>query len=377
MGLYLALISRVDPTSATDGFSTGYDHYLRDAIASIQSHPSYWAATEIPFNSDQGQKLKHRLNANDPVLSHLLESTRSFFSNTPDFNVGLTGVFATLALDPYRSLAGWLTFATSDSPVGSTVRLDYDTTEGDDKSVDFNIDEKLATETNVLPAARMDEHSRPVVHTVFQSLVNQLERYRRQIDDFDKYLSERRQGLLFSENLTDALQISLDERPLPPRPVTPVEIPSKPKPRPSATSALASLWTPKKSKPKPADPVTPPRQQTKPIPPSPFGAHYHQTSSITVEPVIAPVPFTALWTPSKKQSWSAMDDDVFSSGWGDRSTSSSNFDDEEEVEEPYKPATVTLSQLLDNVVMLEESIKELVAIIHARRSLGIDALRYL
>ena len=38
---------------------------------------------------------------------------------------------------------------------------------------------------------------------------------------------------------------------------------------------------------------------------------------------------------------------------------------------------VTLSQLLDNVVILEESIKELSAIIQARRSLGIDAVRYL
>jgi hypothetical protein len=42
-----------------------------------------------------------------------------------------------------------------------------------------------------------------------------------------------------------------------------------------------------------------------------------------------------------------------------------------------KIANVTLSQLLDNVVILEESIKELVAIIHARRSLGIDSIRYL
>ena len=42
-----------------------------------------------------------------------------------------------------------------------------------------------------------------------------------------------------------------------------------------------------------------------------------------------------------------------------------------------KNKTITLSQLLDNVVILEESIKELVAIIHARRSLGIDSVRYL
>ncbi|KAJ2994546.1 hypothetical protein NUW54_g7533 [Trametes sanguinea] len=52
-------------------------------------------------------------------------------------------------------------------------------------------------------------------------------------------------------------------------------------------------------------------------------------------------------------------------------------DDSDEEEERSQITHVTLSQLLDNVVILEESIKELVAIIHARRSLGIDSIRYL
>jgi len=36
-----------------------------------------------------------------------------------------------------------------------------------------------------------------------------------------------------------------------------------------------------------------------------------------------------------------------------------------------------LSMLLDNVVILEEAIKELLAIVHARRALGIDSIRYI
>ncbi|KAJ3525169.1 hypothetical protein NMY22_g10685 [Coprinellus aureogranulatus] len=382
MSLYLSLISRVDPSSASEGFSTDYTYYLHDALLAIQAQPSYWSCSELPFNSGEVDKWKHRLNANDPVLSRLLESARSFFSNTPDFNVGLTGAFATLALNPHRSLAGWLTFAHSDSIPGSPQRSGNLGLDGDDRSIDYEINEKLETYSNVLPAARMDEHSRPVVHTVLQSLVNQLERYRQQIDKFDVYLSERRQGLLFSENLTDALQVSLDDEPaVITKPA--VEAEGKPKrPSLSATSAIASFLTPKRSRPKPAqETTTPQRSPPKGIrTPSPFGAHYQQTSSITVEPVIAPVPFTALWTPSKKQSWDTMEEDVFSSGWSDRtdySLRNSSFDDEDVEEESYRPQTVTLSQLLDNVVILEESIKELVAIIHARRSLGIDAIRYL
>ena len=75
------------------------------------------------------------------------------------------------------------------------------------------------------------------------------------------------------------------------------------------------------------------------------------------------------------------EEDVFGSTgqWGGDGGASSRVvgDDSDEEDKQAKVAHVTLSQLLDNVVILEESIKELVAIIHARRSLGIDSIRYL
>jgi hypothetical protein len=41
-----------------------------------------------------------------------------------------------------------------------------------------------------------------------------------------------------------------------------------------------------------------------------------------------------------------------------------------------KSTEITLSMLLNNVVILEESIKELVALMQVRRSLGIDEISY-
>lgn len=76
--------------------------------------------------------------------------------------------------------------------------------------------------------------------------------------------------------------------------------------------------------------------------------------------------------------WKSVEEDVFGSGWVEKETD--EWEAGENVDDGNKAGTtvrVTLSQLLDNVVILEESIKELVAIIHARRSLGIDHLRYL
>lgn len=41
-----------------------------------------------------------------------------------------------------------------------------------------------------------------------------------------------------------------------------------------------------------------------------------------------------------------------------------------------KSTEITISMLLNNVIILEESIKELVALIQVRRSLGIDEVAY-
>ncbi|KAF8201804.1 Retinoic acid induced 16-like protein-domain-containing protein [Pholiota molesta] len=366
MALYLALVSRVDPSHSDEGdiFSTGYDHYLHDALVTIQSQPVYWNTLED--SEYAAPRLKHRLNVNDQILSLVLESLTTFFSNTPEFNVGLTGVLATLATHPDRSMA--------DSP-------DHD---GDDRSIDFSIEEKLANDTNFLPAASMDDKSRPIVYTIFQGLVNQLERYRQSVENFDKFLLERRQGLLFSENLTDALNLALDLTD-DPRPVKrapePVQAP-KPKPKPSVTSSFVpSFLTVKKNKPttkpspQPAEPELPRQAVPKTVSASPFGSHYKHTGTVKVESYVASVPSSGPWTPSKAKKWNVAEEDIFNSAWGDNLRITSKQEEVEEVDE--KPAPVTLSQLLDNVVILEESIKELVAIIHARRSLGIDSLRYL
>ncbi|GLB34967.1 putative retinoic acid induced 16-like protein [Lyophyllum shimeji] len=388
MGLYLTLVSRVDPSHSSDAFSTGYDHYLRDALFSIQNQSAYQLTDDDLSDPTSRRKLKHRLNVNDPVLSLVLEALRRFFSNTPEFNIALTGLLATLAMHPDCSLAGWLTFASNDTQRQEDLNIGTDAfftgDDGDDRSIDFSIEKKLATDTNFLPAASMDEKSRPVIHTIFHGLVTQLERYRAAVDNFDKFLLERRQGLLFSENMTDALNFSLElmDEPIPL--VSPAEPPTspRPKPKPSAASSFVSFLTPKKHKtaptPAPSDPVTPLKTpgDTKTMA-SPFGRHYQDTGSIVVEPFVAPIPPSGPWTPAKSAKWSARDDDVFtSSGWNDDASRISEAVEELE-ERPTKPETVTLSQLLDNVVILEESIKELVAIIHARRSLGIDSVRYL
>jgi hypothetical protein len=377
MGLYLTLVSRVDPSHSSDNFSTGYDHYLRDALYAIYNQRSF----KSDLDADSRAHLKHRLNVNDPILSLILEYLRKFFYNTPEFNIALTGVLAILAIDPDRSLAGWLTFASNDATprhgMDSGAKDNY-TDDGDDRSIDYEIEEKLVTDSNRLPASSMDEQSQPVVHSIFQGLVAQLERYRQVVNKFDKFLLERRQGLLFSENLSDALTLALELADDKTFTLTPEASAYRPKQK--SKSSLVSFLTPKKSRAKatpiPSEPATPPRGVNKNIAASPFGFHYEQTGAIVVEPFVAPIPPSSPWTPAKSMKWNADEEDVFTSSnqWGEQKASIGRLENDDV---RLEKARVTLSHLLDNVVILEESIKELVAIIQARRSLGIDSIRYL
>ncbi|KAI9509370.1 Retinoic acid induced 16-like protein-domain-containing protein [Russula earlei] len=176
MDLYLKLVSRLDPVHSSDSFSTGYDRYLCDAIQAVQNHSSF---SDVP--EETLVQMKHRLDPNDPILSAVLEWLPS------------------LVHDPFRSLAGWLTFGQvedvscrSQSPVGNS---GFGTPEdGDDRSTDYQIEEMLASESRTPPASSLDDRTRPVVLAIFQSLVAQLERYRHSVENFDKYLLERRQG---------------------------------------------------------------------------------------------------------------------------------------------------------------------------------------
>lgn len=387
LDLYLKLISHLDPAHTGNNFSTSYDRYLCDAIQAIQNHTSF----SLNVSEETRVGMKHRLDSNDPILSAILEWLRKLFSNSPEFNIALTGVLASLAHDPLRSLAGWLTFGHSEDTPGTTQlptgSLNPSRQEdGDDRSADFKIGEMLASESRTPPASSLDDGARPVVLTIFQSLVAQLERYRHTVENFDQYFLERRQGLLFSENLTDALTLVLDldgtNSPANTQPTTAgvpaPEIP--PQPVPKKSGSLVSFLTPRRPKPAPSKVAQAKTAlgsaSPKSVAASPFASHYQHTNAVTVEPFEAPSPSEGPWMPARHLKFSAEEEDVLSSGWNDKSRNTVRSTSHPE-EQAQGPKTVTLSRLLDNMVILEESIKEMAAVVQARRALGIDAVRYI
>lgn len=413
LGLYLNLVSRVDPTYDGDVFSTGYDNYLGDALETIKVQ-----LDRVARGQTAADILKYRLNPNDTLLSLLLQSLRTFFTHSVEYNVSLTGALSAIASSPSRSLVGWMTFDHPSSHTQSEINeveplsqaaADDEGEDTDDRS----LDDRILLSTSGEAGISGGPGSHPILHVILRGLVLQLDRYRTMIENFDGFLSERRQGLVFAENLTDALNLSieLDQdnsffgtlkstlTPSSSKQAIVREGTATPPRKPIATAAsfVSSFLTPRKDKSSQTSSNAPtsssPSFETMPTTPkkdksgvkvaaSPFGPHYEKTGKISVQPLVAPLDESenavAAWMPPKfglagdleeMPEEDEDEDDPFSPRWESSPAVNSR--------EPIViKAKITLSQLLDNVVILEEFMKELSAIVQVRRSLGIDAVRY-
>ncbi|CAH7667957.1 Retinoic acid induced 16-like protein-domain-containing protein [Phakopsora pachyrhizi] len=513
---------------STQGYlSTAFGHYLLDAEAELTGTATFRrgllldhvSASILPSPGHPRSKIeflspnpgappkksdleliddpviRHRLPADAALLSGLLQSLAKFFVQPPELNLVLTGCVATLASCPTRSLDGWMVpfileiGETEDGQEDenesyvrrlSISRAPYDQAmddfdEGDDRSIDFAVEEySISTHESVVKLENESTRSLNAkknnggsILEVYRQLAEQVAGYRTSITGFDRYLKERRQGLIFVENLEDALD-TLPSALVGAEKKEEFKVASKtiqeevfenqkksiePIRRPNKTRDVSSFFT---SLFKPGDksslslstqsvsnsnstnrtstrderPMTPDRTvQTF----RPFSDHYQQTGSIklTVMPVETPASAKknkAFYdtdlslqnrsydddededgpeTPTRKTKGGVRlidESEIKSNGLGQRLVMGSGSEtrrDENRLNSSSFPSSssssssslrttkstkgmsnlsekkISLSMLLDNVVVLEEAIKELGAILSARKSLGIDPVRFL
>jgi hypothetical protein len=363
--MYGSLIERLDPSITHLDQSTGYASYLADTHSTIQNDRCFQLLQLL--NSDHELHLpmpsRHRVLPHDTILRSLLECLGRLLCQTPDENVALTGAVISLALCPYRSLGGWLT--------------------NDEGGVDPWSNTK-AGDADPFTTHNQGTRSEPAIYQILRHLVQQITTFRAHIPQFDNLLTERRQGLLYTDNLDEALNVMLDVSAIP---MSPTKLQSTPTPgtitpipkKKGMMGTLTSYLTPKaRSSPTPTaspstpGPVTPQRQlqrkTTTTQTMSPFKAHYDTVAGKEVQAVPSPVR-TGVWSPSVGR----MTDDPTSSDIRPGSSLTSNKIKENMREEGRK---MSLSTILDNCIILEEFVKELIGVINARRALGIDRVSF-
>lgn len=347
---------------------------------------------------------RHRIRPTDPLLQILLGLLSNFFAQSPELNLALTGVISALALCPHRSLEGWIAFRESDRTnpqdilvldgddeddednkkhtttsdiKASDIYHTYPHTphtntindEDDDVSVDFGVEASSSQMTDPTHFK-----SFPPFFTLFRTLTQQVDYYRSEIEDFDAYLVERRDVLLHQKRQTKSVARSASPTPSVGSSLTAAAgylfgFGAK-RPQPVMAFEDAYYWWTRDANGAPLPASEDPNDLTfLQDPLSPLAAHIRHTENFRLQPL-----FPSNFIPQDNDAESVL-----------------TLDDEDE--EAFAPSTlpsvrarerlqrrsvneITLSMLLNNVVVLEEAIKEIVALMQVRSSLGVDLVHY-
>jgi hypothetical protein len=202
-----------------------------------------------------------------------------------------------------------------------------------------------------------------------------LGKYRKEIRSFDRHLKERRDGMLFVEDLAEAIGGE---------PIGSMTSEGLPRPAMARSGSLAlssqehlsSTPTRPKKTSKSSFFGRYQQEQDDKAASSPFAAHYAQTSETRVQAyVLSPEGESNGVQWKNSASSDGLSDDEPNTptrlAWsGQRPGVQTN----QHMKKETSSRTVSLSMLLDNVIILEEVVKELVALVVVRKSLGIDAL---
>ncbi|CEP16382.1 hypothetical protein [Parasitella parasitica] len=436
--LYFSLIIAIDAVHAEDVLACGYEEYLRDAETALDNDRCYQKLKPAGDAANGGSEAlkarrrrsfkygqqgikeevhkratpcslaKHRMRSNDPLLQILLDLLSHFFTQSAELNLALTGVIFALALCPYRSLQGWIAFSESDRtnrddvlvldsnvlPATSQTKIRRqdiyagyesrapvdDDDEEDDRSVDFGAERESDQKTTPTYFK-----SYPPFFTLLRTLTQQVDYYRSEIQSFDRLLEERRNALISGETSFPDKRVAspsssstststasyrayhqlntsiFDRRPSILRPSistdirTPVLSPSS-----SASTAMGSPRI--SSQPPPVPAINMNVVLNNPM--SPLALHVRKTSLTRIQPL-----FPSNFVSEREEPILDLDDD-------DEHTFAPKTADPSQPKRMDKSTEIPLSMLLNNIVILEETIKELVALMQVRCSLGIDEIVY-
>lgn len=414
---YTALLfSMAEDIMFHDDLREAYDTHLEDARTLLENHCCSPLLLALPVSKTalrnensthfvkNGDALNsHSIRPDDPLLRALISLLESFLANDIATNLDLTQALATLVSCGNTRLEGWLLQEPAD----------YDASSKQSAVSDDGLDESDQDDTITLnnhigdtkqnaespkrtspPESYVANHVASPVFAALDSLVQQVETFRHDIQEFDTYLAEQRHVFKVGDDIDkdvasgssgpsrrsedstrstqskagNAAQIgSISERLLSENSSANISRSSSPRGRQldvHSTPNLVGRLTHFKISPSPS----PSRMESRAFSPSPL-----RKDSITSTPqkrVITPMgPADALRQQVKIRTKDRTDrnhmGDVGSSETS--STRSGSVVPDTQTAEEFKETT--LSHLLTNIIILQEFILELAAIIQVRASL--------
>lgn len=368
------LYSMAEDISDDDALGLYYESHLEDAQMMLEMHPCS-AAMLLPPDMASLEKCtprkrerQHIIMKDDLLFARLLSLLDNFLTNDILVNLSLSESIAALASCRDTSLEGWLLASTA----GGQQKEDHSTT---------NVD-----------ASEGSSHAYSPIFLRLESLIVRVEKLRRDIDDFDIYLTERRHVFKVRGDIDDATTGILVQRPL--------HIEDSNLPRSKDHVPIGSLSERLKTSADPSRSTSPRGRQKEnikdfatqpksvvgrlshlrlPPPPgrsspvertySPSPLRKQSLSSTASSPMPSPTGAPdALHQKYRLQVSSRLTQSTLENSESERSSVRSDsigsgIDSGEEIRE------ISLSHLLTNVIILQEFILEIAAIIQVRASL--------
>lgn len=219
------MISLAGGIAGTEGMDAAYNNSLRDALAFMEAHPcsSQVLALDLPektrtdargaiTNGPDRIMQHHTLATDDPLLNQLVTLLRTFLTNDIETNLGLTGAISHLATCPFVHLEGWLY---------SEPRSAAD---ADDGSFEANAAAEAAAlgeeDSDLEEAQRINSYKsakrkapplpspahHPPIHAALHFLANHITRLKTEIPEFSSLLAGRKRAFLGATELENELR---------------------------------------------------------------------------------------------------------------------------------------------------------------------------
>ncbi|KAJ4356458.1 uncharacterized protein N0V89_004491 [Didymosphaeria variabile] len=220
------------------GVDEAYESHLKDKLSILESHPCSLKALALPsaslqspayFDAENGPREvgPHHLIPEDPLFKSLVDLLLRFLTNDVETNLALTETIISLGSCSELRLEGWLS-------------VDPSNYRFLDEGVDYNAlsNDNLRDMYKASRRPVWDSTAAPQLLACLQQLQEQINALRADIQDWDEHVASRKDAFRFHEEMNDAMRSS-----------TPSKLP-----RPS-TETPAGSWTPQ-------IPKTPSRTQT-------------------------------------------------------------------------------------------------------------------
>lgn len=380
------LASLLGDTAHESSSSQDYQNYLQDAVAYckisvpqlevvLHRDENDVAPSTVLNTSNSSAKLpRDAVAPDDPLLNEIINMLSNFLVNNVELNLMLSKVVVDLAAAQTIALEGWLLFHRTDSWIGSpgeiapdySVRLQQhaehysgmipelvETKLSDDDDDDHSLDFGRECASQAVRNSTLPTWSNfPRFLILFKTLAAQIRQYKSENDTLESDIEKRRQAFELAEEQKDpAVMIAEAQAPLFMDATDDVSTHTRSK-RTSSKSEVAHA-TPSKIGPT-----------------SLFSKHFSSTKrevpalhSVSFRTESMP-DFNIAETPikSRKSGPSVAGDSS--------SPTRSSIRSMKTIVEAEVPSNVSVSRLVNNIIVFEEFIKELMAVIQVRRTLS-------